>query len=138
MQFFHDNYALLITLAAIVVMFVGTFIAIPLAKKKGLLTQKNIDAVQEALEMVNLAVKNLNLPSAAASTTTLILRAAEAAVGYVEQTMKFEDNDQKREHATKAAIDFLKHEGIEVTDDLQKLIEVSLQSAVSKLPKTNK
>jgi hypothetical protein len=136
-EFLTNNIDLFWTVGTIVVLFLATFIFMPFAQKKGWLTPAGMEAAHKALEMATLAVSSVNLGNAAAGKTAMILKATEAAVGYVEQTMKLDDNEAKRLNAQKAAIDFLKHEGIEVTDELQKLIDVGLQSAVNKLPKTN-
>jgi len=136
MQFFIDNANLFLIFISFVAIFIATFIAIPYAQRKGWLSSSNLEAAHKALEMATLALGSLSIGAGIAGKTALILKATEAAVGYVEQTMKLENNTEKRLHAQETTIRFLEQEGIEISDDLRKLIEVGLQSAVNKLPKT--
>lgn len=133
MNFFIENETFLMVIGMLTLVILATFVAIPYLKKKGVLNQANVDAIQSVLSVAQLIVGNI----AGAGKVSVILKSAEAAVGYVEQTMKLEDNDAKKQSAEEATIKLLQHEGIVINDKMKELIEIGIQSAVKALPKTD-
>lgn len=136
MDILLNNLDFFISILVFVAVFFMSFFVVPFAQKKGWLSQDAINSTQKALEIAQLIASNMNLGSAAGKTNT-ILQSTKAAVSFVEKTMKLENNEDKKDNAMEISIKFLEQEGIEVTDEMKKLIEVGIESAVSILPKTN-
>lgn len=67
---------------------------------------------------------------------TKIFSIADIAVRYVEQVYKLDSNEKKKDFAAQRIIDILKSMGIKVDESIMKLIDVAIEGAVQKLPKT--
>lgn len=128
--------ATLISLLVILAVVVIGFVVTPFLNKKGLLKDINLAVSSNALEIAQIVAKNSNYKDN--DKTVAILEVAKTCVRYVEQTAKEKDNELKKGLAQEMIIDTLIQMGISITPDIERLIELGIESAVNALPKTNK
>jgi predicted transcriptional regulator len=130
---------LLIGLGIAVLAVIVGFILTPYLKNKGILTEENVLVTKQVLEISKLIAKNLEYKDDSKETVIMILEISDAAVRYVEQTAGMERrNDAKKDMAVKSVLQTLKLMKVNVTDDVMKLVELGVESAVNSLPKTYK
>lgn len=128
---------IVISLVVTVLAFLIGFILAPYIREKGLFNNKSLALTNQLLDMSQIIIKNTNMKDKDVSLT--VLEVASIAVQYIEQTAGFERrNEVKKELAIKTVIKTLNSMKIEITDDIEELIELGIESAVSRLPKTNK
>lgn len=124
---------------AILAVLIG-FVGVPFMRKKGWITDERTQTTKQVLEIANLILKNIEMKdNDVKDKTLLVLQIAEIAVRYVEQTSATtRDNKKKKELAQKSVLETLQLMNIEITPDIEKVIELGIESAVNQLPKTNK
>lgn len=129
---------LLVVLFNVATVVLVGFVLVPFLKEKGYVNEENAKQTVKLLEIARLIIKEMNIKDQKKNTAIDIFIVAEKAVKYVEQTMKYDSNEQKKELAIELAIDVLKHTNIKVTKDIEQIIEIGIESAVNALPKTYK
>lgn len=138
MEFINNNLETILSLFFILLNLILGWIIIPFMKKNKLLSQEKIDMTKRLvgmLELVNSNVKYSN--NNIKDKTSMILKFAEHGTNYVEQVMKSESNENKKLIAIETTVKLLEQSGVYVDDKLLQLIQIGIESAVSKLPKTN-
>lgn len=113
------------------------FILVPWLKNKEIIKEESINTTKQMLELIGLVLKSIQTDnSKSKDEIELVFGICEKVVYYVEQTMKNDGNDIKKDYAVKASKEILEKMNIEVTDDMEKMIEIAIESAVNLLPKT--
>ncbi len=107
-------------------------------KKKGILTNENIETTKMTITILEMILKNIKFDENYKSEAERVFAIAKTSVLYVEQVMKNDDNVIKKETAFNTTIEILRTLNIEITDDMKMLVEFGIESAVNTLPKTNK
>jgi len=127
-----DTNNLLIILITLGVFAIG-FILVPYLQKNKIINNSNVEKFSDLLILANYLVKGMK-PN---NFYDVANKVALEVVNYVEQTMKDQDNETKKQHAMETAELLLDSLGYKITDDERKIIEVLIESAVSYLPPTH-
>ena len=109
-------------------------------QKRGIDPQKYLDKVKDGVETVNMAT-DLVLPflpenSEKVEQYKTILNAANVGVNNAEQLLKIgkiEDKDKRKEEAQKYIMDAMGFIGVEITPQVERLVEGALQAEVNAL-----
>ncbi|MEG0615124.1 MAG: hypothetical protein RR540_05150 [Oscillospiraceae bacterium] len=135
-----DNYSIIIT---IVLSVVGTIvilgIIVPLLQKKGVKLDNLADNTKVSLETIQKifeAIKPLLPQSGTLDIVSKIIELAKSGAGNAEQLYKtgtIEACDRKKS-ARQFVTDSLKLAKIDINDDINKIIDDSIESAVNSLP----
>jgi hypothetical protein len=126
---------LTIILVAICVVILG-FVITPLLRKKGVKAE-DTKTVEQLVVLVKHLVSQIKFENQdSKKNALLVFEVTEIVVRYIEHTMKLEDNDKKKLEAIKIVGDILSSTGFDLTEDQKILIEVGIESAVSRLSKT--
>lgn len=127
---------LIIIIVAAAVIAVG-FLLVPWLRKRGALDKEAVETTKMLLELVGLIVKSVKTDPNIKNQIDIVFGVCTKVVQYVEQTMKYEDPQDKKLYAYSAVIAILDQMNIELTDENKRLIEIGIEAAVSALPKTN-
>lgn len=125
---------LIIGIISVVVSILIGFVLAPYLNKKGFINQENLETTKQLLEISKVILKNSNIKNK--EITTTVLDVSSISVKYIEQTAKYQDAITKKKLAREAIIDTLKTMHIKITPDIEKVIEMGIESAVNSLPKT--
>lgn len=128
---------LLVLIIGLGVVVLGVY-GISFLKKKGILTETNIETTKTTIAILEMILKNIKFNDEYKSQTEKVFAVAETAVRYVEQVIKNDDNAVKKETAFNTTLEILKTLNIEATDEIKTLVEFGIESAVNSLPKTSK
>ena len=115
---------------------------IPYLQKKGWNIGGYLGSAATITKLINSiidAIKPYITPNSTFDLVEKIFEITEKAVTFAEQAYKDAqcEADQRKSVARKYTIDCLKLAGIEVTEDIEKLIDGALEAAVFVLPKTH-
>jgi len=138
-----NNLVILAIIVAAVVGFVlATVVFIPLLHKKGVDTQQIIDKVQDGLTSANTIVDGVQAALPDLPGVVLIdkiIGLAQTGVNAAEQLNKSSqlDKDQRKATAVQLVKDCLTAANVEITPDVEKIIDGCVEAAVFALPKTN-
>ena len=96
------------------------------------------NSANNILKALDTIVDNISIPTNTKTTLDMIIDYSTQAVQYAEQLYKSGqlDKDARKEEAVKYIEDILKLSNIEITDDIEKLINATIESSVLLLPKT--
>lgn len=132
----------LIIVVGCVAAIVGTAYGISYAKKKGVDVGNGIktaDTLTDAISNAFDTIKPLLPAHPAIGIIDSILSIAEVGVNAAEKLYKTAtiDKDQRKTEATEFVVAALKAAGIEVTDEIRRVIDGAVTGAVALLPKTH-
>ncbi|MDL2288769.1 hypothetical protein LJC32_05265 [Oscillospiraceae bacterium OttesenSCG-928-F05] len=134
-------YVLLIVLAVIAAVFLALKVLLPYLKNKGVDVSGILDQTQQAFGAINSTLDTLkpflpNTPGLAAFEK--ILAAAEVGVGKAEQLYYVGELEggQRKEAAEQYILDALQLIGVEVTPEVQNLIDGAIEHQVLSLGHT--
>lgn len=130
MAFLVANAGILSVVGVGLALFLLGFFLAPYLTKNG--KQKVVQGTDDVLQTLQTLVGHLNIGSMQGTAQT-ILNVAETVVHYVEQTMGEADNEAKKDTAVQTATTILGKIGVEVTDQEKQLLDVGIESAVSKM-----
>ena len=126
---------LILTLTVIAVMIAAVAVVIPALRKHGVDIDARLKDTQDALAAANAALE-LAKPFMAESTgiakIEAILELARTGAGSAEQLLYIEKlpPGERREHAKKFAVDALKIAGVEVTPEIDAVIDSVIEDKV--------
>lgn len=134
------EWTLILLIIVVILAAVGIgYWLIPILKKNGILKEEGIKGTQQILSLIALVLQNIKIEDGdVKSDINTIFGICQKVVQYVEQTMKDELPEDKKLHAMQVIEGVLGTLGIELSDDIKKLIEIGIESAVNLLPRTNK
>ncbi len=132
----------LIVILVCVAAIVGAAYAVTAAKKKGVDVGTGIDIADTLTDVIGNAFATLKplLPASPyLSIIDSILGLADVGVNAAESLYKTAtiEKDQRKDEATKFILAALSAAGVEVTDDIQQVIDGAITGAVALLPKTH-
>lgn len=132
----------LIIVIACTAAIVGAAYGISYAKKKGVDVGtgiKTADTLTDAIGTAFETIKPLLPTHPAIGIIDSIIGLAEVGVNAAEKLYKTAtiDKDQRKAEATEFVVAALKAAGIEVTDEIQQVIDGAITGAVALLPKTH-
>ena len=132
--------ALILVIVAMV--FVVCMLIFPLLRKKGVDTEKVLDKTDKGLEIADNAVdavKTLAPATPYISVIDKIIEYAQVAVKKAEQLYKANQGgtDTRKTEAVQLVKDCLTAAKIDITPDIEKIIDGAVESAVYALPKTH-
>jgi Bacteriophage holin of superfamily 6 (Holin_LLH) len=136
MKFVIDNSELLLNIVLIVLSVIIGYWLIPLLKNKKKISEEQLKNIEAMIQFSQLFMKSLNVSKK--EKMDIIFELSMKTVEYVEQVMKFENNDNKKKNAVELVRDSLEYLGYEVSEEDLKMIELGIESAVNLLPKTYK
>ncbi len=139
-----DNIViLLVVLAAVLAVFGGLAVAIPYLVKRGINISGVLTGTGTALDTADTVVDTLQtfFPEIPAfAIIDKVIGWAQKATEAAEQlykTSKIEEG-QRKEEATRLVYEFIAAAGIELDDDLKKIVDGAIEAAVFALPATHK
>jgi hypothetical protein len=137
-----NPYILLGIILLVAVLVLGiVYLAVPYSIKKGYpieeyltLADKNLDTIQNAVNTVSKVV-----PVPYIELIEKVFNLADVAIHNAEQLYKIGElqKDERKNEARDYVNNALKLVGVEVTPELQKVIDGAIQASVSLLPKTH-
>ena len=134
---------ILIIIAIVIAVFVGLAFIIPYLVKKGVNISGVLTTTNTALGVADMAVDGLkeffpNVPAFAFIDKIIgwAMKGAEAAE-QLYKTSKIAAED-RNEAATKLVYEFIAAAGVELDENMKKVVKGSIEAAVYVLPKTNK
>jgi len=138
-----DNMVIVLVVVAVVaVVFVGLIVLIPYLVKKGINVSGVLTGTTTVLDTADHVVDTLKEFFPEVPVITVIDKVigwAQKATEAAEQlykTSKIEEG-QRKEEATKLVYQFIEAAGIEIDDDLKKIVDGAIEAAVFALPKTH-
>lgn len=134
--------AVIITLAAVTAVFGGMTIAIPYLVKKGINVSGILNGTSTALQAADYVTDTLEgfFPDVTAfALLDKVIGWAQKAAEAAEQLYKTSkiEAEQRKEEATKLVYDFIEAAGVEIDDNMKKIVDGAIEAAVFALPKTN-
>lgn len=138
-----DNVViLLVVLAAVAAVFGGLTVAIPYLVKKGINISGVLTGTGTALDTADTVVDTLQtfFPEVPAfAIIDKVIGWAQKATEAAEQLYKTSkiEAGQRKEEATRLVYEFIAAAGIELDDDMKKIVDGAIEAAVFALPKTN-
>lgn len=139
-----DNIViLLVVLGAVLAVFGGLAVAIPYLVKRGINISGVLTGTGTALDTADTVVDTLQtfFPEIPAfAIIDKVIGWAQKATEAAEQlykTSKIEEG-QRKEEATRLVYEFIAAAGIELDDDLKKIVDGAIEAAVFALPATHK
>lgn len=136
-----DNMVIVLVVVAVVaVVFVGLIVLIPYLVKKGINISGVLTGTTTVLDTADHVVDTLQEFFPEVPVITVIDKVigwAQKATEAAEQlykTSKIEEG-QRKEEATKLVYQFIEAAGIEIDDDLKKIVDGAIEAAVFALPK---
>jgi hypothetical protein len=138
-----NNYEILLLIVGIIGgMVLTSAVLIPLLKKKGVKTDQVIDQVQTGLEVADSVLDGVqaafpNVPGIA--VIDKVVELADKSAKAAEQMKKSNQipADQRKATAVQLVKDYLTAANVEITPDVEKIIDGAVEAAVFVLPKTN-
>ena len=134
-----DNMVIVLVVVAVVaVVFVGLIVLIPYLVKKGINVSGVLTGTTTVLDTADHVVDTLQEFFPEVPVITVI----DKVIGWAEaaeqlyKTSKIEEG-QRKEEATKLVYQFIEAAGIEIDDDLKKIVDGAIEAAVFALPKTH-
>lgn len=140
----YNNIAIIaIIVVAVAAVFGISYIAIPLLIRKGVNVEAGIDGTGKVLNAADYVVDTARgfFPGVPAlAIVDEIIAWAKNGVEAAEQLYKTSniESEQRKEKATEIVYQYIEAAGVEMTDDMRKIIDGSIEAAVFALPKTNK
>lgn len=138
-----DNMVIVLVVVAVVaVVFVGLIVLIPYLVKKGINVSGVLTGTTTVIDTADHVVDTLQEFFPEVPVITVIDKVigwAQKATEAAEQlykTSKIEER-QRKEEATKLVYQFIEAAGIEIDDDLKKIVDGAIEAAVFALPKTH-
>ena len=135
-----DNMVIVLVVVAVVaVVFVGLIVLIPYLVKKGINVSGVLTGTTTVLDTADHVVDTLKEFFPEVPVITVIDKVigwAQKATEAAEQLYKIEEG-QRKEEATKLVYQFIEAAGIEIDDDLKKIVDGAIEAAVFALPKTH-
>lgn len=138
----NNAIILLVVLAAVLAVFGGLAVVIPRLVKKGIDISGVLVGTGKVLDTTETVVDTLQEFFPEVPVITVIDKVigwAQKATEAAEQlykTSKIEEG-QRKEEATKLVYQFIEAAGIEIDDDLKKIVDGAIEAAVFALPKTH-
>jgi uncharacterized protein YpuA (DUF1002 family) len=138
-----NNYEIFLLILGIVGgMVLASAVLIPLLKKKGVKTDQVINQVQAGLGVADKVLDGVQVAFPSIPGITIVdkvIELAEKSVKAVEQMRKSNQipADQRKATAVQLVKDYLTAANVEITPDIEKIIDGAVESAVFVLPKTN-
>lgn len=138
-----NSVILLVVLAAVLAVFGGLAVAIPYLVKRGINISGVLTGTGTALDTADTVVDTLQtfFPEIPAfAIIDKVIGWAQKATEAAEQlykTSKIEEG-QRKEEATRLVYEFIAAAGIELDDDLKKIVDGAIEAAVFALPATHK
>ncbi|NLG93303.1 MAG: hypothetical protein GX485_07100 [Clostridiales bacterium] len=138
-----NHYEILILIIGIVGgMALTSAVLIPLLEKKGVQTEQIIASAQAGLRTADIILDGVQvalpgLPGVA--VVDKVVELAEKSVNAAEQMNKSNQisADQRKATAVQLVKDYLTAANVEITPDMEKIIDGAVEAAVFVLPKTN-
>lgn len=138
-----DNMVIVFAVVAVVaIVFVGLIVLIPYLVKKGINVSGVLTGTTTVLDTADHVVDTLQEFFPEVPVITVIDKVigwAQKATEAAEQlykTSKIEEG-QRKEEATKLVYQLIEAAGIEIDDDLKKIVDGAIEAAVFALPKTH-
>lgn len=138
----NNAIILLVVLAAVLAVFGGLAVVIPRLVKKGIDISGVLVGTGTVLETADTVVDTLqeffpDVPAFALIDKVIgwAQKAAEAAE-QLYKTSKIEE-EQRKDEATRLVYEFIAAAGIELDDDMKKIVDGAIEAAVFALPKTH-
>lgn len=137
-----DNHTILLLIAAVIaVVFGGLTIVIPRLVQKGIDVSGVLTGTGTAISTADQVVDTLQgfFPDVPAfALIDKVLGWAKKAAQAAEQLYKTStiEAEQRKEEATKLVYDFIEAAGVEVDDNMKKIVDGAIEAAVFALPKT--
>lgn len=138
----NNAIILLVVLAAVLAVFGGLAVVIPRLVKKGIDISGVLVGTGTVLETADTVVDTLkeffpDVPAFALIDKVIgwAQKAAEAAE-QLYKTSKIEEA-QRKDEATRLVYEFIAAAGIELDDDMKKIVDGAIEAAVFALPKTH-
>ena len=133
---------ILVIVAAVLVVFGGLAVAIPVLVKKGINISGVLSDTSTVLTTADTVVDTLQGFFPDVPAFTLIDRVigwAQKAAEAAEQLYKTSkiEADQRKAAATKLVYDFIEAAGIDIDDTMKKVVEGAIEAAVFALPQTH-
>lgn len=126
--------AILIAVGVVIFAILLGFVLVPYLKSKGYINDKNTEVTKLVLQLTDMIMKNSEFKNK--DKALLVIDIARIAVNYVEQTSRYDSNEEKKEVAKKAVLETLKTMEIDVGSDIMRLVEMGIESSVNQLPPT--
>ena len=136
-------YVILIVVGIVAVVFLGIYVLIPIAMKKGLNITKTLETTDTVLTTVGAAIDGVQVlipDSKALDVVEKIIEYAKRAAEAAEQMYKAAQikSEERNPTAINLVYDCLSIAGIEPTDEIKKVVVGMIEAGVYVLPKTNK
>jgi len=133
---------MLVVLLSVAVVLIAVFVAVPQFKRKGVDVDGVIDLTKRVIAQANKTMDTIRpfLPEGGGlDVFAKITAAATVAVGNAEKLAQIGQlpADQREDEARKYMFDALALAGIEITPEIDRLIDGAIVNAVRLLPKTN-
>lgn len=127
----------IITIAVVTILF----LVLPMLYKKfnNVNFEQLFDSTNNILEAINIIIQNIAIPEDKRMILNLITTYATQAVQYAEQLYisgQLEE-DLRKEKAVEYVKQILTLSEIEITDEIEQIIDATIESAVLLLPKTH-
>ncbi len=125
---------MLLYIVGLVILVVGLIFGYNKLKSKGVIGNKELSQSKLVLHVVKELVNNFDFDNK--KVVKKIVSSAYVAVKYVEQSAKYENNEEKYLLAEDAVYAMLNEMEIEVTKDRKEIVKVAIELIVSFLPPT--
>ncbi len=125
---------MLLYIVGLVILVVGLIFGYNKLKSKGVISSKELSQSKLVLHVVKELVNNFDFDNK--KVVKKIVSSAYVAVKYVEQSAKYENNEEKYLLAEDAVYAMLNEMEIEVTKDRKEIVKVAIELIVSFLPPT--
>ena len=133
---------IIIALTAVVGVFGGMTIAIPYLVKKGINISGILNGTSTALQAADYVTDTLEgfFPDVAAfALLDKVIGWAQKAAEAAEQLYKTSviEAEQRKAEATKLVYEFIEAAGVEIDDNIKKIVDGAIEAAVFTLPETH-
>ena len=131
-----DNMVIVLVVVAVVaVVFVGLIVLIPYLVKKGINVSGILTGTTTVLDTADHVVDTLQEFFPEVPVITVI----DKVIGWAQKATEAAEIEegQRKEEATKLVYQFIEAAGIEIDDDLKKIVDGAIEAAVFALPKTH-